>query len=197
MLVRRLELTIAKKSLHDAGSLADFMTNIVEASLEEKLQVLAALDVKDRLAKAIDLLQRQIGSIKNNVTITTFTSSNIPSNIDLDQMTKINSQRARRAGMTIPTGIAGMGGAPDDDQEPNEMEELKKKLDAAGLTPEAAKVADREMKRLKKMNPAQAEYQVTRNYLETLSEIPWSAMTEDQLGADTLSRARKQLDDDH
>ena len=65
------------------------------------------------------------------------------------------------------------------------------------MTPEAQKVADRELKRLKKMNPAQAEYGVCRTYLETIAEIPWTAATEDQLGGDTLTRARKQLDDDH
>lgn len=195
ILARRLELYIAKKGLQDAGLLADFMANIVEASLEEKLEILAALEVKDRLEKAIAILQRQVGNIKNNVSITTFTSSSIPPNIDLDQMNKMNGQRARRPGISgMP--LPGMGG-PEDEQEPNEMEELNRKLDAAKLTPEAAKVADRELKRLKKMSPAQAEYQVTRNYLENLAEIPWSAMTEDRLGVETLSRARKQLDDDH
>ena len=169
------------------------MANIVEASLEEKLEILAALEVKDRLEKAITLLQRQVGNIKNNVSITTFTGSSIPVNIDLDQMNKTNGQRPRRP---MPGMLPGVGG-PEDEQEPNEMEELKKKLDAAKLTPEAAKVADREIKRLKKMSPAQAEYQVTRNYLENLAEIPWSAVTEDKLGVETLSRARKQLDDDH
>jgi len=177
------------------------MTNIVEASLEEKLQILAALDVKDRLEKTIALLQRQVGNIKSNVSITTITSTSIPANIDLDQTNRLVNQRTTRSGaisgMPLPPGMGGMGGAPDDEQESNEMEELKKTLDAAKLTPEAAKVADRELKRLKKMSPAQADYQVTRSYLETLAEIPWSAITEDQLGADTLSRARKQFDDDH
>ena len=177
------------------------MANIVEASLEEKLEILAALDVKNRLEKAIALLQRQVGNIKNNVSITTITSTSIPANIDLDQMNRLNNQRTRRVGMVpgmpLPPGMSGIGGSPDDEQEPNEMEELKKKLDEAKMTAEAAKVADRELKRLKKMSPAQAEYQVTRNYLENLAEIPWSAMTEDQLGVETLSRARKQLDDDH
>jgi ATP-dependent Lon protease len=197
ILARRLELFIAKKGLQDAGLLADFMANIVDASLEEKLQILAAVGLKDRLEKAIDLLQRQVNNIKNSVSITTFTSTSIPTNIDLDQMNRLSSQRQRRptiSGMPFPPG---MSGSPEDEQEPNEMEELKKKLDAAKLTPEAAKVADRELKRLKKMSPAQAEYQVTRNYLENLSEIPWSAMTEDHLGVETLSLARKQLDDDH
>jgi ATP-dependent Lon protease len=174
------------------------MTNIVEASLEEKLQVLAALDVKDRLEKAIELLQRQVGGIKNNVSITTITSTGIPSNIDLDQMNRVNNQRMRRVGLSgVPPGMSGMGSPSEENQEPNEMDGLKKKLDAAKMTPEAAKVADRELKRLKKMSPAQAEYQVTRNYLENLAEIPWSATTDDHLGVETLPRARKQFDDDH
>ncbi|TVY37265.1 Lon protease-like protein, peroxisomal [Lachnellula subtilissima] len=199
VLARRLELYIAKKGIQDAGILADFMTNIIEASFEEKLQVLAALDVKTRLEKAIELLQRQCGDMKNNVSVTTITGTGIPSNIDLDQMNRANSQRMRRTGMSgLPLpGMGGMGPPSEEDQEPNEMEELKKKLDAAKLTPEAAKIADRELKRLKKMSPAQAEYQVTRNYLENLAEIPWSAMTNDHLGVDTLPRARKQFDDDH
>ncbi|RAL65647.1 hypothetical protein DID88_005318 [Monilinia fructigena] len=183
VLARRLEVFIAKKDISDAGVLADFMANVVEASLEEKLLVLAALSTKDRLEKAIALLQRQVGTIKNNVRITTVTTSNIPANIDIEQFNKVNGHRN--------------GGSQDDEQEPDEMEELKKKIDSAKMTPEAAKAADRELKRLKKMSPAQAEYQVCRNYLENLVEIPWSEMTEDQLGIDTLSRARKQLDDDH
>jgi len=151
IIARRLELYIARKGIQDAGVLADFMVNIVGASFDEKLQVLAALDVKDRLEKSIELLQRQVDDIKNNVSITTITSTSIPSNIDLDQMNRVNNERARRhpsvSGMPFP---AGLGGPSEDEQEPNEMDELKKKLDAAKLTPEAAKVADRELKRLKK-----------------------------------------------
>ncbi|KAG9727670.1 ATP-dependent protease-like protein La, partial [Aureobasidium melanogenum] len=88
-------------------------------------------------------------------------------------------------------------GKPDDEEEPNEIDELKKRIDDAKLSPEAAKVAERELKRLSKMNPAQADYQVCRTYLENLAEIPWTRFTEDKLDPATLSRARKQLDDDH
>ena len=201
LLARRLEIYIARRGVQDAGRLADFMANIAEGSLEEKLQVLAALDVKDRTERVIALLQRQVDDLKNSVTIASFTGSGVPSNSDLDQMSKLNGRWTKRPGMPgmqTPPGMGGRGGAPtDDEQEPNEMDELKRKLDAAKLTAEAAKVADRELKRLKKMSPTQAEYQVTRNYLEILSEIPWSAVTESHLGVETLSRARKQLDDDH
>lgn len=203
LLARRLELYVSKKGLADAGVLADFMTNIVEASLEEKLRVLAALDVKDRLNQVIELLTRQIQGMKGSVKITAITST-IPSNRGLN----INNISRKDRDALISRAMNGFGGfnpgfsAPGagdgvGDEEPNELEELKKKITEAKLTPEAQKVADRELKRLKKMNPAQAEYGVCRTYIETLAEVPWSAATEDQLGVETLKRARKQLDDDH
>jgi ATP-dependent Lon protease len=204
ILARRLETFIAKKDVTEAGLLADFMSNVVDTSLEEKLQILAAVSLKDRLEKANELLLRQITTIKNNVRTTAVSSTTFPAQIDPNQTNKLNNDRIRNGigmrGTGFPPGHSGMGasgGGQEDEQEPNEIDELKKKLDNAGLTPEAAKTADRELKRLKKMNPAQADYNVCRTYLETLSEIPWSKGTEDRLGADTLTRARKQLDDDH
>ncbi|RDW80686.1 Lon protease-like protein [Coleophoma crateriformis] len=198
ILARRLELFIAKKSIQDAGVLADFMSNLVEASFEEKLEILAAVDIKERLERAIALLQRQVGDIKNNVSFTSITSTTFPANIDVDQISRQERMRKDKSGLPMPPFGVGAGRPQgDDEQEPNEMEELKKKIEAAKMPPEAAKVADREIKRLQKMSPAQAEYQVTRNYLENLAEIPWSVTTEDNLGVETLSRARKQLDDDH
>ncbi|CAD6503536.1 BgTH12-03198 [Blumeria graminis f. sp. triticale] len=193
MLARRLEFYISRKGLTEAGLLADFMTNIIETSLEEKLQVLAAVNLKDRLEKAIKLLTRQIGSMKNNLSISTISTSNLPQNNDWGRANKQRG-RARVIGDTpMSPGIAG----PEDDQESDDIDELKKKLENAKMTPETAKIADRELKRLKKMSPAQAEFQVARNYLENLSEIPWTLMTEDRLGADTLQNARKQFDNDH
>jgi ATP-dependent Lon protease len=204
ILARRLELFIARKDIHDAGLLADFMANVVEASFEEKLEILAAIDVKSRLEKAIELLVRQVGNIKGNFKITSVSSTTFPNpNLDLNQMSKSQVRKTRGfPGTSSPYGSPGsgmppMGGPPNEEQEPNEIDELKQKLDSAKLSPEAQKVAERELKRLKKMNPQQAEYSVIRTYLDTLAEIPWSAMTEDNLGRETLSRARKQLDDDH
>ena len=204
IMMKRLELYIVRKDIQEAGVLADFMTNILDCTHEDKLRILAALEVPERLERIIEILQKQIGNLQSNsriMTITTNTPQN--SNMDIDTLNKLRQDpRFRRmgsgqmppSGMGFPSGFGAGGGA---DEEPNEVEELKKKLDEAKLTPEAQKVADRELKRLSKMNPAQAEHQVCRNYLENLSEIPWTKVTEDNLDAATLSRARKQLDDDH
>ena len=74
MLARRIGLFIEKKELEEAGILADFMANVVEASLEEKLRVLSALAIKDRLERVNELLARQVHGIKRNTKITTITS---------------------------------------------------------------------------------------------------------------------------
>lgn len=188
---------IAKKDISEAGSLADFASNLVEATLEEKLQILAAVDVRTRLEKAIELLNKQVANIKSNIKITSMTTTTLPINNEIDLL---NRQRARRLERDMPKGfMSGMNGRGPgrEEDEPNEADELAQKLEEAKLTPDAAKIADREMKRLKKMNPQQAEYNVIRTYLENLTEIPWSKITEDKLGAETLKRARKQLDDDH
>lgn len=206
LLARRLDLFISQKGLKDGGSLVDFMANLVECSYEEKLQVLALLDVVERMAKVVELLTRQIGNLKNSIKITSFTTTDVPFSIDPDtaqkEIEKIwkgtktagpGKNIAPGFGVPVPPSAKGR----NSDQEPDELDELQKRLEAARLTPEAAKVADREMKRLRKMIPAQAEYAVTRSYLETFAEVPWSAVTDDRLGPETLGRARKQLDDDH
>ncbi|PHH86689.1 hypothetical protein CDD83_9887 [Cordyceps sp. RAO-2017] len=202
-LTKRLEMLIMRKELKEAGLLADFMANLVETSHEEKLGVLAALDVKVRMTKVIELLERQLGGIKNNFKITTFTAVpvQILDRLGGDSQSKKPNPVGQMPGMSFvpPSGQTPSGGGNDqaDDQEASELDELKRRLQAAKLPAEVAKSVDRELRRLQKMMPMNQEYQVTRNWLETLSEIPWAATTDDRLGPETLTRARKQLDDDH
>jgi ATP-dependent Lon protease len=206
VVARRLETYIQRKSLEEAGVLADFMTNVVDATFEERLQVLAALHARTRLEKVIEILERQLQGMKGSVKITTFTNTNVPdtgldiTNLPDSQKRAFLQQRLNKAGFkgSLPPGLGGLGGGNNGEEgEVNELDELKQRLDGAKLPLDAQKVADKELKRLRKMNPAQAEYGVCRTYLETLCEIPWSIATEDKLGADTLRQARKQLDDDH
>ncbi|KAL6896454.1 ATP-dependent protease La [Trichoderma evansii] len=193
---KRLEMLIIRRELKEAGLLADFMANLLDGTHEEKLGILAALDTKVRLTKVIELLERQVGGIKNNFKITTFTT------VPVQIIDRLNENPTRRPNTMPP--MAGMGLLPppggsdqNEDQEANELDELKKKLQAAKLPQEASKSVDRELRRLQRMPPMNQEYQVTRNWLETISEIPWTAATDDRLKADTLTKARQQLDLDH
>ncbi|KIW01969.1 ATP-dependent protease La [Verruconis gallopava] len=201
LLARRLELYIARKDVQEAGSLADFMANIIECTHDDRLLILAALGVRERLERVIDVLQKQISALQGNGrTSVTLTSNNVRDAPKegpemerwLNALKNSTIGGLRNPAAMMPPGMGGQGPG-----EENELEELKKRLDDAKLTPEASKVAQRELGRLQKMNPAMAEYQVCRNYLENLAEIPWSKVTEDNLDAGVLARARKQLDDDH
>ena len=86
-------------------------------------------------------------------------------------------------------------GESDDSQ--SEVEELRKKVEESGMSAEAKKECDRELKRLAKMTPASAEYMVSRTYLEWMTSLPWnktSGTAEDQID---IVKAQQILDEDH
>ena len=75
-----------------------------------------------------------------------------------------------------------------------EVVELSVKLDDLELPQEAREAAEKEIERLNRMSPASAEYNVSRNYLDWLLEMPWSTQTEDSLN---IRQAAAILDEDH
>lgn len=81
-----------------------------------------------------------------------------------------------------------------EDNDRLELDELKKKIEEAMMSEEVIKVAEKELSRLSMMNPASAEYTVSRTYLDWLVDMPWSKVTEDNLD---IESARGQLDQDH
>src|SRR5437868_5831892 len=83
-------------------------------------------------------------------------------------------------------------GESDDNQ--REIEELRQKMEASGMTEEARKEADRELGRLSRMSPAAAEYTVSRTYLDWLVTLPWSVLTTEKID---IVKAREVLERDH
>ncbi|KAL2829940.1 Lon protease C-terminal proteolytic domain-containing protein [Aspergillus cavernicola] len=201
---RKFELIITKSDLAQAGRLADVMADIAESDLNDKLRILAALDVKTRLERVNDILNKQNQTIRGNVKFTTtITTDSIPAGsvFDIGQIDPRIRELLSRRGMSGPPGVAppGLGGRNNesDEKESNELDELQQKLKDAQLSPEAQNIADKELRRLRKMMPMNQEYGVVRTYLENIADIPWTKSTEDKLGPETLKLARKQLDDDH
>jgi ATP-dependent Lon protease len=80
------------------------------------------------------------------------------------------------------------------DETESVLSEYTEKIDEANLPEEAYKEAQREFKRLKGMPPQAAEYSVIKTYLDWLLEVPWNAVSEDQLD---INHARRVLDEDH
>ena len=82
----------------------------------------------------------------------------------------------------------------ENDEQSVEVEEFRKKIDAAAMPPEAEKQARRELERMAKLPSASAEFGVIRTYLDWLVELPWSKITPDNL---EIEHARQVLNDDH
>jgi ATP-dependent Lon protease len=82
----------------------------------------------------------------------------------------------------------------ESDEQAADVEEFRKKIDAAGMPEEALKQARRELDRLSRLPTAAAEYGVIRTYLDWLVSIPWNKSTEDNLD---ISHARDVLNQDH
>ncbi|HMK08311.1 MAG TPA: endopeptidase La, partial [Anaerolineales bacterium] len=80
------------------------------------------------------------------------------------------------------------------DEQTAEIEEVRKKIDLAGLSEEADKIARRELERMSRLPTAAAEFGVIRGYLDWLVALPWSRATPDNLD---LAHARQVLDQDH
>ncbi len=83
----------------------------------------------------------------------------------------------------------------ESDDSTQEIDELRKKIEEAGMPAEARKECDRELKRLAKMTPASAEYMVSRTYLEWMTSLPWSKSSGNQ--EIDIAKGRTILDEDH
>ncbi|KAG0320322.1 hypothetical protein BGZ99_004566 [Dissophora globulifera] len=163
------------------GQVVDLLMSTIESTFEEKIEILNAIDLKERIARASELLIRQIHVLK--------ISQKVHDNVEGKLNKKQREFYLREQMSAIKEELGEKDGAEDD-----ELTLIEKQLEAAMLPAEVQKGVDREMKRLKKMQPASSEYSVIRNYLDWIACLPWAKSSEDILD---VERARKQLNDDH
>ena len=174
------DLQTVVMNIDDPGRLADFIAaNLPSLSSTEKQELLESLDLNARLDRLNHLLAREVEVLQLR--------SKIQSDVQ-DQVTQSQREYYLREQMKA---IQKELGEADEHQE---IEELRKKIDAAGMTEEARKEALRELNRLSKMSPAAADYHVTRTYLDWLVVLPWQKISE--LKVD-VTKAKKVLEADH
>ncbi|KAJ3023829.1 hypothetical protein HKX48_000517 [Thoreauomyces humboldtii] len=164
-----------------AGQLADLFASMIDLSMDEKLQILEMVDTKARISRTLELLTRQVQVLKISQKLQTTVESKLG-----------KKQREFFLRQQLDAIKKELG--ESDDGEEDEVADLGTRISDAKLPEEASKAANRELRRLKRMNPSMAEYQVVRTYLEWLSELPWETHTEDVMD---IARARQQLDEDH
>jgi len=161
-----------------AHLLADIVASVVKTSYLEKLDILNAISLKERLEKAFPLLERQLEG---------YTTKRVQKGVKEDAVGQEENDEKNSVDRRTPLWT-------DVEEEGDEIEELENRLRAAQLPQKALKAAAREFKRLKKMSPQMPEYPMLRHYLELVTELPWNKSSEERID---IQRAREDLDADH
>jgi ATP-dependent Lon protease len=174
------ELGIVAVNIAEPGSLADFVAAHINLSLEEGQGILETINVKERIKKLTNYINREIEVLE--------LGSKIQSQVK-EEMSKAQREYLLREQLKAIQRELG-----EVDERTLEIQELRKKIGEANMPPEAKREAERELDRLSKMPPAAAEYTVARTYLDWLISLPWNKSTEDNLD---IERAAKILDEDH
>ncbi len=162
------------------GQLADLIASNLDIPVDEKINILATSDVKERLKTVLVYLNRQLRVLKVREEI----NEQVQKELHKSQREYILRQHLK--------AIREELGENDDPE--SEVEELEEKIRDSGMTEEAEAMARKQLARLRMMPPASSEYSVTHTYIDWLVSLPWKDETEDHLD---VSEARRILDEDH
>ncbi|HEX3010605.1 MAG TPA: endopeptidase La [Syntrophomonadaceae bacterium] len=174
------ETVVSVVGIEEPGRLADVIASHLSLRINEKQNILEALDVVKRLEYLCELLAKEMEVLELERKI----------NIRVrKQMEKTQKEYYLREQMKAIQKELG-----DKDDRTSEVEELKEKIEKANLPKDTHEKAFKELERLEKMPPMVAEAVVVRNYLDWLLSLPWSVETRDRLD---LGLAEKILDEDH
>ena len=175
------ELATVVQNVTQPDRLADLIAaTLPTLNTEAKQSLLETTDVKARLARLVAVLTKEAEVLA--------LGSKIQSQVE-SEVGKSQREYYLREQMKAIQKELGQT-----DERAQELDDLRDKIEAAGMTEEAKKEALRELDRLGKMPPAAAEYTVSRTYLDWLLALPWSRETADNLD---LAEARRVLDEDH
>lgn len=162
-----------------AAQIADAMSSHLRVSVDEKQSLLETISVSERLQRLIDILDSEIEKKQLDRTIHSRTKK---------QMDK--HQREYYLNEQIKAIHKELGRK----DEKAELDDLKKKIEEAGMTDEAREKALQEFSRLEAMPPMSAESTVARTYLDWLINVPWHSRSEE---IDDLGEAERTLNEDH
>jgi ATP-dependent Lon protease len=174
------ELQVVVMNIRDPAKLTDLISSNLNVSIEEKQDLLNALDVKDRLQKLSTILNREIELLELGHKI----QSQVQSELNKNQKEFYLRQQLRAIQKELGEG----------DVRTTEIDELHKRIEESNMPEEARKAADNELERLRIIPPESAEHTVVRTYLEWLVSLPWAVATQDNLD---IAHARQILDEDH
>ncbi|MCA9619220.1 MAG: endopeptidase La, partial [Myxococcales bacterium] len=178
---QELNLLVQQGSIEEPGRLADFAAYLTSAKGDKLQAVLECFDVRRRLEMSLELLRGEIDISKLQAEI----RANIEERVSKQQREFFLREQLKAIKKEL-------GLAKDDKEE--EIERFLERLEGKQLTEEVRERVDDEVEKLRLIEPASPEYNVTRNYLDWLTSLPWGVTTEAEI---TLPEARRILDESH
>lgn len=167
-------------NLDDAGRLADLSASNLELKVEDGQSVLNISEPVERLRRVNDLLNKEIDVL----TVQQEINSQARADIDRSQREYFLRQQLK----------AIQGELGDGNELFEEIETYRKKILDAKMPENAESESLRQLKKLERMHPDTAETATLRNWLDIMTELPWSKASKDNLN---LKKAEKILDEDH
>jgi ATP-dependent Lon protease len=172
------ETMIAAVRMEDPSKLTDVIAANMQLSIEEKQELLEIFDPAERLNRVADVLEIEIEKLNMDRTIQTRVKR---------QMERAQKEYYLNEKIKAIQKELGRG-------EKSEWDELKKKVDSAGMPKEVHEKALQELKKLEAMPPMSAESTVSRNYLDWLLAVPWRKKSKE---IRNIEAAEKTLNEDH
>src|SRR6188474_79074 len=175
------ELQTLAANIQEPSRLADFIAaSLPSLTTPQKQEMLETLDVRARLERLNKVLVKDLEVLE--------VGNKIQSQVKTELQKNQREYYLREQMKAIQKEL----GEGDDQQ--REFNELREKVEAAGMPDDIKKEAMRELDRLSKMSPAAAEYTVARTYLDWLVALPWNKRTESEID---IKKAKEVLDNDH
>ncbi|MGY2228664.1 endopeptidase La [Pseudomonas tolaasii] len=174
------EVLSSLNSIDEPSRLVDTMAAHMALKIDQKQDILEIIDLSARVEHVLALLDGEIDLLQVEKRIR--------------GRVKKQMERSQREYYLNEQMKAIQKELGDSEEGHNEIEELKKRIDAAGLPKDALTKATAELNKLKQMSPMSAEATVVRSYIDWLVQVPWKAQTKVRLD---LARAEDILDADH
>jgi len=174
------EMLTAAMNITEPSVLADFLASNIDMKIEERLHLLKERNVEERLKLLSSIMGKEVKMLELGSKI----QSQISSEFDKSQRRFFLQEQLKAIKKELG----------ESEDLPVEVTEFAEKIKKAKMPRQAREVAEKELDRLKRINPASAEYTVSITYLDWLTSLPWSVLTKDQTD---INRAKKILDEDH
>ena len=153
------EILTSLAGIDDPARLSDTIAAHMSLKLDEKQKILSIIDVRERLEYLLSMIEAEIDLLQIEKRI----RGRVKQQMEKGQREYYLNEQMK----AIQKELGDMEDAP------NEIEEMHKKIEKAGMTKEAKKKATSELNKLKSMSPMAAEATVVRNYIEALTGCPW------------------------